>query len=1195
MDRLLRPNRLDLDPNSPTASKEWKHWRRTFTNFIEECGEDAPDKFRTLVNCVSHNVFDYIEECTDYESAIDTLQKLYVKTPNEVFARHLLATRRQQPGESLDEYLQELRKLSKDCNLKAVTAEQYREELIRDSFINGISSPLIRQRLLENRTLDLQTAYNQAYSLDLAQRNAGAYTSTPPSSYTAAIAPPQQPRPADTASFEDQAVAATYTKKKTCFFCGGPFHNRRNCPARDASCHICGKKGHFSKVCMSKSTTSTTATMFKPALLAITAAFPQSLSHAAAVVSVNGHDLNALIDSCSSDSFISEDAARILKLKVFPANKEISMALTTLNTNSSGHCVVDMMLNGRSYPSTHLGILKDLCSDMILGLDFQKQHKSLTIEFGGPKPELTVTNTTSHCALSAALVDEPSLFGNISPTCKPIATKSRRFSKDDQSFIEVEIARLLSEGIIEPSSSPWRAQIVVAKDSLQRRRKRMCVDYSQTINQYTELDAYPLPRIDDMVNDLANYSVFSTFDLKSAYHQIPIKEADSKYTAFEANGRLYQFRRIPFGVTNGVAVFQREMNKLVEEENLEGTFPYLDNVTIAGHNQAEHDENFKKFIAVVNRRKLTLNEAKTIKSVSSINILGYWVGNGSIKPDPERLRPLQELPPPTNLTSLRRALGMFAYYAKWISNFSDKIKPLVNTKTFPLDESALAAFTLIKHQLEIATLQSIDENLPFVVECDASEVAISAVLNQGGRPVAFMSRTLQGSEVHHPPVEKEATAIIEAVRKWSHFLARRHFTLITDQRSVAFMLDNRKRTKVKNNKIQEWRMELASFSYTIQYRPGKDNVAPDTLTRAFCCSTMPSSTLTDIHDGLCHPGVTRLLHFVRSRNLPFSTEDVKRVCSTCKICAELKPQFYHPTDGTLIKATQPMERLSIDFKGPLPSSSRNKYMLTVIDEYSRFPFAFPCPNMNSTTVIKCLEQIFAFCGMASFIHSDRGSSFMSQELKTYLSHKGIATSRTTPYHPIGNGQVERYNAIIWKAVRLALKSHNLPDQCWETVLPDALHSIRSLLSTSTNTTPHERFFRFQRRSTTGSSLPSWLTTRGPVLLRRFVRHSKNEPLVDQVELTEINPMYAHVRYPDGRESTVSLRDLAPCPNPSATPINERNMIHTESVYTPGEDIVHTEIPVNPIPIPTEPNEQSQSSVALRRSTRISKPPERYGF
>ena len=145
-------------------------------------------------------------------------------------------------------------------------------------------------------------------------------------------------------------------------------------------------------------------------------------------------------------------------------------------------------------------------------------------------------------------------------------------------------------------------------------------------------------------------------------------------------------------------------------------------------------------------------------------------------------------------------LGLFAYYAKWILQFSDKIQRLKHTTQFPLDDAALR--NLKPKEIKKAALTSIDENLPFVVECDSSDLAISATLNQDGRPVAFMSRSFQGSEIHYPAVEKEVTAIIEAVRKWSHFLSSQPFVLITDQRSVAFMLDNRKRTKIKNNKIQ---------------------------------------------------------------------------------------------------------------------------------------------------------------------------------------------------------------------------------------------------------------------------------------------------------------------------------------------------------------------------------------------------------
>ena len=159
------------------------------------------------------------------------------------------------------------------------------------------------------------------------------------------------------------------------------------------------------------------------------------------------------------------------------------------------------------------------------------------------------------------------------------------------------------------------------------------------------------------------------------------------------------------------------------------------------------------------------------------------------------------------------------------------------------------------------------------------------------------------------------------------------------------MLDKRKRTIIKNNKIQGWRRELASYGYTIQYHPGRQNVGPDTLTRDTCTSMTNSlSKLSDIHDRLCHPGVTHLLHFVRTNNLPYSTDNVKKLCHWCRICAELKPQFYRTKQNTLIKATQPMERWIIDFKGPLISSSQNTYMLTIVDE----TLAFHSPPLVQT-------------------------------------------------------------------------------------------------------------------------------------------------------------------------------------------------------------------------------------------------------
>ena len=269
------------------------------------------------------------------------------------------------------------------------------------------------------------------------------------------------------------------------------------------------------------------------------------------------------------------------------------------------------------------------------------------------------------------------------------------------------------------------------------------------------------------------------------------------------------------------------------------------------------------------------------------------------------------------------------------------------------------------------------------------------------------------------------------------------------------------------------------------------------------------------------------MHFIRTKNLPFSLDEVRRVTAQCKACAETKPQFFKPPKSSLIKATQSFERLSVDFKGPLPSITKNKYLLTMIDEYSRFPFAFPCQDMTSATVIKCHEEVFSMFGTASFVHSDRGPSFMSKDVKDYLSEKGVATSRTTPYNPQGNGQVEKLNDTLWKAINVTLRGQGLPVTHWEEVLPQAPHSIRSLLCTATNETPHERFFTFNRKSGSGTSLPTWLLKPGLVLMKKNVRQSKYHPLVEEVELLECNPQYASIRYKDGRESTVSIKQLAP--------------------------------------------------------------------
>ena len=256
----------------------------------------------------------------------------------------------------------------------------------------------------------------------------------------------------------------------------------------------------------------------------------------------------------------------------------------------------------------------------------------------------------------------------------------------------------------------------------------------------------------------------------------------------------------------------------------------------------------------------------------------------------------------------------------------------------------------------------------------------------------------------------------------------------------------------------------------------------------------------------------------------------------------MKPQFYRRPPEQLIKSLRPWDRISIDFKGPL--SGKHKYLLIVVDEFSRFPFAFPCSNMMTETVIQCLSELFCLFGYPLYMHSNRGAFFMSQELKRYLTECGIASSKTTPYNPTGNAQCERINQTIWRTIKLLLRTYKESENCWEAVLPEALHAVCSLLCTATNATPHEHFLGFNQRSTSGRALPSFLIQPGPVLLRQFIR-SKNDPLVEEVKLLDANLSYSYVRFANGQESTVSTGDLASKPVDNFEVTNVRQTLTTD--------------------------------------------------
>uniref|UniRef100_UPI00358F2A4C uncharacterized protein n=1 Tax=Myxine glutinosa TaxID=7769 RepID=UPI00358F2A4C len=254
------------------------------------------------------------------------------------------------------------------------------------------------------------------------------------------------------------------------------------------------------------------------------------------------------------------------------------MALGALWQRSRGFCVVKLGANDVTYSDVKLMVLQNLCSEVLLGHDFLNRHKRREMQLSGAHTLSVGAAPGSVCSLAEMAIDPPPLFPSLTPNCHPVTIKSRRYSQANAQFIADETKRLLLEVVIESSCSPWRAQVQVINSA--NHRECMVVDYSQTINHFTQPDAYPLPRMDDMW--------------------------------------LYQFRIIPFGVTNGVVCFQQAIDDYLSKEQLKDVFGYVNNVTVCGWNQKDHDANLRHFLEVARKYHLTFNEAKSQTSFQQL-------------------------------------------------------------------------------------------------------------------------------------------------------------------------------------------------------------------------------------------------------------------------------------------------------------------------------------------------------------------------------------------------------------------------------------------------------------------------------------------------------------------------------------------------------------------------------------------------
>ena len=431
----------------------------------------------------------------------------------------------------------------------------------------------------------------------------------------------------------------------------------------------------------------------------------------------------------------------------------------------------------------------------------------------------------------------------LQPGASPPYRAPYRLSPLELKEVKKQIQELLENKFIQPSRSPYGSPVlfVQKKDGT----LRMCIDY-RALNKLTIHDKYPLPRTDELLDKVKGASIFSSLDLTSGYHQIRIHPDDVPKTAFTAAGEHYEFRVLPFGLTNAPSTFQRCMNSLFK--HLPFVAVYLDDILIFSKTAEEHLDHLKQVLQIIKQESLYCKLKKCEFNQTELKFVGHIVGAKGIRPDPEKLSAVTGWPAPHNIHELRKFLGFTNYFRKFLQGYSQRTAPLTNllrkNVAYEWTKICQESFDQLKIDLTSApVLVSPDTTQSYELIADACGTGIGSVLLQNEKPIAFESRKFNPAEQNYTVTEQELLAIIHSLMTWRYLLEglpKEQLKLVTDHSPLTFMptVQNMSRRQVR------WSEILQRYPCTWEHRAGKNNVADPISRRPGQAQTIPITAVT---------------------------------------------------------------------------------------------------------------------------------------------------------------------------------------------------------------------------------------------------------------------------------------------------------------------------------------------------------------
>ncbi|GJX41673.1 putative nucleotidyltransferase, ribonuclease H [Tanacetum coccineum] len=418
---------------------------------------------------------------------------------------------------------------------------------------------------------------------------------------------------------------------------------------------------------------------------------------------------------------------------------------------------------------------------------------------------------------------------DLMPGAAPVARAPYRLAPSEMKELSEQLQELSDKGFIRPSSSPWGAPVLFVKKK--DGSFRMCIDYRE-LNKLTVKNRYPLPRIDDLFDQLQGSSVYSKIDLRSGYHQLRVREEDIPKTAFRTRYGHYEFQVMPFGLTNAPAVFMDLMNRVCKPYLDKFVIVFIDDILIYSKNKKEHEEHLKAILELLKKEELYAKFSKCEFWIPKVQFLGHVIDSQGIHVDPAKIESIKDWASPKTPTEIRQFLGLAGYYRRFIEGFSKIAKPMTKLTqkkvAFEWGDKQEAAFQTLKNKLCSAPVLALPQGAEnFIVYCDASHKGLGAVLMQNEKVIAYASRQLKIHEKNYTTHDLELGAVVFALKLWRHYLYGTKCTVFTDHKSLQHILNQ----KELNMRQRRWLELLSDYDCEIRYHPGRANVVADALSR----------------------------------------------------------------------------------------------------------------------------------------------------------------------------------------------------------------------------------------------------------------------------------------------------------------------------------------------------------------------------